>query len=54
MKHRKAPRATTAADKDEEIVRLEDLTPREDAKGGQKQLFGEQPRRRPGRRRDAR
>ena len=50
MKHRK-PSRSAAADKAEEIVRLEDLAPREETKGGErKQLFGQVPIRRPGRR----
>jgi hypothetical protein len=48
MKHRK-PSRPAATDKAEEIVRLEDLAPREEeAKGGRrKQLFGQEPNRRP-------
>jgi hypothetical protein len=52
MKQRKTPRAAPQR-QDEEIVRLEDLTPREEPKGGRrKQLFGQEPSRRTGRRRD--
>lgn len=52
MKHRKSRRSAETAEKDEEIVRLEDLSPREDAKGGErKQLFGQELTRRPRRRR---
>jgi hypothetical protein len=48
MKDRKPTRAGTS-DKAQEIVRLEDLAPREDAKGGErKRLFGQVPIRRPG------
>ncbi len=50
MKHRKPSRPVAPA-KTEEIVRLEDLAPREEAKGGERrQLFGQVLTRRPGRR----
>lgn len=50
MKHRKPTRPASTG-KADEIIRLEDLAPREEAKGGRrKQLFGQEPSRRPGRR----
>lgn len=53
MTKRKSTRAAPSEEQDEEIVRLEDLTPREEPRGGRrKQLFGQEPTRRPGRRRD--
>ncbi len=52
MKRRKSTRAPRP-EPVEEIVRLEDLTPREDPKAGaRKQLFGQEPSTRPGRRRE--
>lgn len=51
MKNRKPTRRSRTEKADEEIVRLEDLAPREEPKGGErKQLFGQVLSRRPGRR----